>query len=514
MELLWVCRNFREVVYAIFSKTYKLTFWGNPARILSTRDSWPSCFRDFQVCTPPCRTQELVIELDACLIFGGQAHKVLLDLPQSWFTFPIARLVKLQLNNGGFQAIDEACLSTLEDNVSSFARELRRMAPAANDIWIQGCGYPARISPTSHRRFGDLITQLYRDSTRITLTDNAMSPSINFQVDGISNLVHLSRNLSDNEGRYLYLAQRNAPTLQSLIIKMAPPVDIFGFIQMANGRYVEYPCLHTLELRYFGWVIQKQKRALENAVPFPNLCRLRIDTHYPFIDDTPFRGNAAMLEYLSIILCQDSATMLKQRNVFTPTSHPRLRVVKIQTASQIVPDLSAAYTQFVLSIAPSAQVREINPLVTKVSVLASLLSLQPGFGHIQVLSLPSMYMLLWDAITLVKSLPLLSDLHSRSPNLGPLPVGVSLDELPAYTIAKYSPMGHRFRCWHLTSFSWGDPSEIFRSILLLALVCPNFDYAATHHTFRRPFMLGIVDMIYSDQFKQHSTRLQRLLFDR
>ncbi|KAJ2451694.1 hypothetical protein GGF42_004198, partial [Coemansia sp. RSA 2424] len=59
MELLWVCRNFREVIYARFSKTHKLVLSGPSGTVASTRDSWPSCFRDFANYSPPHLTKEL-----------------------------------------------------------------------------------------------------------------------------------------------------------------------------------------------------------------------------------------------------------------------------------------------------------------------------------------------------------------------------------------------------------------------------------------------------------------------
>ncbi|KAJ2060377.1 hypothetical protein GGI08_003051 [Coemansia sp. S2] len=55
---------------------------------------------------------------------------------------------------------------------------------------------------------------------------------------------------------------------------------------------------------------------------------------------------------------------------------------------------------------------------------------------------------LWDAITLIRSLPLLSDLETGTLGLGELPRDVSMASLPEYVRSNYAPMGKRFRCWH------------------------------------------------------------------
>ncbi|KAJ2334372.1 hypothetical protein GGI00_001888, partial [Coemansia sp. RSA 2681] len=480
MELLWVFRNFREVVYARFSKTHKLVVSGLSSRVASTRDSWPSCFRDFANCSPPHLTKELVIELDPQTIFDGEACKLLSRLPKSWFIFPASRSVALQFISHEFQEIEETGLSEAESNISAFVHELRQLVPNASDIKIQAYGYLADMSPNTLRFFGSLATQLCQGYSCMTFMEGEMGSAVKFQASGFRDLGYIDCVIHNDGARYLLFARHNAPTLKSLTFKLSPAVDISSLIQDANGRYVEYPCLHTLELRLQTAAPSKQPRVFAGAVPFPKLRRLCIDTRYPFGDDTPFRGNAAMLEHLSIMLCQDLASMLKQHSVFTPVSHPRLSFVKLGQGAR-ARDQLAGDTRF--------------------------------SAHIQILSLPSTYMLIWHAMALIKSLPLLTDLHSRAPNLGPLPAGVTQDELPAHTIAKYSPMGHRFRCWSFTSFSLDDSSDTVRCTLLLALVCPNFDYAATYHTNRRPFMLQMEKTIYSEKFKEHATRLQHLLFD-
>ncbi|KAJ2012938.1 hypothetical protein GGI03_001070, partial [Coemansia sp. RSA 2337] len=86
---------------------------------------------------------------------------------------------------------------------------------------------------------------------------------------------------------------------------------------------------------------------------------------------------------------------------------------------------------------------------------------------------------IWDAITLIKSLPLMSDLHSRMSVVTPPLADLSIHELLAYVPSEHGPiMGQRFRCWHVNGIS-GSVTLAVKCVLLLALICPNFDYCAT-----------------------------------
>ncbi|KAJ2264048.1 hypothetical protein GGI01_000177 [Coemansia sp. RSA 376] len=114
----------------------------------------------------------------------------------------------------------------------------------------------------------------------------------------------------------------------------------------------------------------------------------------------------------------------------------------------------------------------------------------------------------------MQSLPLLSDLHTSMPSLGPIPDGVTLDMLSEHVISNYAPMGKRFRCWHLeeSSFSNFKDAKVCVFLLLLALACPNFDYSGPHSVYRELFMSQMEMNISSDPFKPYAPRLHRLLF--
>ncbi|KAJ2342348.1 hypothetical protein GGH92_005414 [Coemansia sp. RSA 2673] len=119
---------------------------------------------------------------------------------------------------------------------------------------------------------------------------------------------------------------------------------------------------------------------------------------------------------------------------------------------------------------------------------------------------------LWEVIALVKALPLLSELYMAVPTIDPWPTGIPKHKLPAYVIANYAPTSGRFRCWHFCINSDNGFKNVVRCVLLLALVCPNFDFATIDIGYREKFMMCMKKMINTDGFRPHATRLRRLLF--
>ncbi|KAJ1899638.1 hypothetical protein LPJ71_005953, partial [Coemansia sp. S17] len=130
--------------------------------------------------------------------------------------------------------------------------------------------------------------------------------------------------------------------------------------------------------------------------------------------------------------------------------------------------------RLMLNIAPGAAVREVS-FWSLEQGLQPLLSLLDKQDNLQVLALPDLRLSLWDAMALIKSLPLLSDLRSKAPTLGPTPEGITKRSLVTYVCSNYSPMGTRFRGWHCENDSIIELKDAVKPFMLLALACPNFD---------------------------------------
>ncbi|KAJ2011629.1 hypothetical protein IWW57_006561 [Coemansia sp. S610] len=226
-----------------------------------------------------------------------------------------------------------------------------------------------------------------------------------------------------------------------------------------------------------------------------------------------FRGNAATLEHLNLTLNCELATELLRENVFTPTSHPKLQSVILKPHPNMLLANSPAYSvflQLVEEIAPDAVVREIDFRAYRLST-PPLLSLFGKFTNLQVLALPELRLSIWDAMALLKSLPLLSDFHAQSPVLDPLPDGVTKRGLVAYVRSNYSPMAPRFRCWHLGSSQDKYLKASAVLFLLLALACPNFDFVAAGASKREILTAALEKALGMATYKKYAPRLRRLL---
>ncbi|KAJ2813665.1 hypothetical protein H4S07_000510 [Coemansia furcata] len=171
------------------------------------------------------------------------------------------------------------------------------------------------------------------------------------------------------------------------------------------------------------------------------------------------------------------------------------------------------YLQLALRIAPGASVRVMPDMSWPVQRIPSVLSAIGEYASIQVLYMKDMDLTIWDAITLIKSLPLLSDLCTQAPMLGILPLDAENEDLHDYVCRTYAPMGERFRCWKVIIAGDIDFKMLATCMLLLALICPNFDYAAVDKDNRERFMEAMRNKINEPKLHQHAPRLRRLLFN-
>ncbi|KAJ2749192.1 hypothetical protein GGI19_005783, partial [Coemansia pectinata] len=243
------------------------------------------------------------------------------------------------------------------------------------------------------------------------------------------------------------------------------------------------------------------------------LRRLDCGGGYPFGTDLIlFRGNAATLKILQLTLTHDLALALLRRNVFTPASHPKLKCVMLMLHSSM---RSANYTdnpeiiQLIMDFGPGAAIKRISQWFIDQAPLP-VFSLFGKHDNLQVLALPDMRLSLWDSMTLIKSLPLLLDLHSKAPTLDPMPAGITKRGLVKYVCSNYSPIGTRFRGWHIEDGYVGNVDGV-KPFLLLALACPNFDYVAVFHFTREAFSELLEKTIDTATYKKYAPRLRRLL---
>ncbi|KAJ2047354.1 hypothetical protein H4S04_004497 [Coemansia sp. S16] len=404
-------------------------------------------------------------------------------------------------------------------NITAFAQRVKQMVSAISKINVGFHKEAERLLERRNVQVLDLTRQIFRVAEKHTaITRSNALLLMCLDLESIRDLVHIDCRIRARLPDLILLINRNASALQYLEISGSSE-DLAGLVgDPDSDGYLEYPCLHTLKMSSHGSIEKLQLPVFKDVVPFPRLLHLAMSFPYPFGDDMLFRGNTGTLEYLNLYLTPGIVSIIKKYSVFTPTSHRYLKYVKIRLPPHYIPKAFATvaeYTRFVLSIAPGASVRIIPNLDKHHEDLTTALSILKGHGYIQILVLPGVRLLLCEAITMVKSLPLLSDLTTHIPQLGELPHSVSLTMLPDYVRTTFAPTGKRFRFWHISPVWLTEVNyvEVATFMLLLALACPNFDYAAIDTVHRERFMKAMQEKIDGPGFSQDAPRLRQLLFN-
>ncbi|KAJ2698050.1 hypothetical protein H4218_003551 [Coemansia sp. IMI 209128] len=396
-------------------------------------------------------------------------------------------------------------------NVGAVVQRIRQMAPKVDFVKLSGF-HGLQHRSTNHA--DELTAQLVQLGHRIELESGITGIHYYLKVDDFRDLTYLDCHSGLDGEQITQLVRQNAPTLQYLSILLKDGFDYSVIIKDDDGSYLEYPRLRTLVVKVDHNLRARPKRDFAGAAPFPILWRLVCSAVCPFGDDMIlFRGNAASLEYLKLILTRELATTLIRHDVFTPTSYSKLHHVSLRLDINMALDNPADYPeimQLIEGVAPDAAVREILSLPFGL-LSTPVLPLFGKFANIQVLVLPGLRLSVWDAMTLFNSLPLLSDFHALSPTLDPLPEGVTKRKLVAHVLSSYSPMALRFRCWHLGTRQDELLKVSATPFVLLALACPNFDFVAVDPKRRDMLTRALEKTIGVATYKRYVPRLRRLL---
>ncbi|KAJ2872881.1 hypothetical protein GGH93_003660 [Coemansia aciculifera] len=353
------------------------------------------------------------------------------------------------------------------------------MAPRLTLVKLSGGINLRKRADATARHFDSLTTQIVQLVDRVELTSGLNRTFHHLPMGTIRNLTHFHIKFDGDGEKSMRLVRQNVPTLQCLSILSRVDANLSGIIEDDDGGFVEYARLHTL-LVELGYGLDKSwQYTSTSAVPFPNLRRLGYGGGFPFsAGPVLLRGNAATLEFLSLILTRDLVLDLLRCNLFTPTSHPKLQCVVLELPLSM---RSVNYTddpaiiQFMMDIAPGAAVRKISKWPLDQASHPPVLSLLSNHASLQVLALPDLRLSIWDAMTLIQALPLLSDLYGKTLTLAPMPIGVTKRKLVEYVCSNYSPMGTQFRSWYFGDEDSRDLKDTVKPFLLLALACPNFD---------------------------------------
>ncbi|KAJ1671294.1 hypothetical protein GGF44_000816 [Coemansia sp. RSA 1694] len=526
MPLLWVCHNFCAFAHARFCSKYELKLEEDRDSYADSRRSWSTYIRRIDYPTHHL-AKKLHISLGLWSVFSGKAIQQLSGAPYEGCAFPLVRQLTIDIRidieyrrdfwNYPPDGLDAYPLETTA-NIAAFVQRVKQMVLDVREIHLSLHYDVQRLLEGRRAHIVDLTQQLYGIVETTTVITRASRELVeHMDLESIRKLVSVDYSFYSASSPIMLLLRRSAQTLQSLDLSKSAHLDYTELIRdpVSGGTWVEYPRLHTVKLSAKHDTGMRQNSISNDAVLFPRLRRLVIYDTCPFDDDVLFRGNATILEFLSIDLSSEMVAILKRHNVFTPTSHPKLQCVHANDFTSYAPSAfatAAEYLEFVLSIAPRASVRMIDNLYKFEEKLTQGLEALGNHDSIQILSLNHTTLLFWDVVNLIRSLLLLSDLLSRSTYLGTFPQGATYDELPEYVRSTYAPMGKRFRCWNI-SYVWAESCNgMATCILLLALVCPIFNYAPILNAVCHQELRDAVKrQIAEPRFFQYAPRLRRLL---
>ncbi|KAJ1898732.1 hypothetical protein LPJ71_006117 [Coemansia sp. S17] len=456
--------------------------------------------------------KELTIDVDEQAVNSGQALEMLSQEPYEGCAFPSALAIRFNMVIYATNTNRATSPLETEANINAFVQRIMGMAPKVRRIKV----FPDIRGPDLESigiHFGDLVSRLYQLVKHIEYDVYFYSVvPMELRLDVICDLVHINCYSGGNCQQFIQLAQLNASSLESIVIEAERNMDISSLILNVNGSYVTYPHVLKLKLTESISIGKSERPMFDGALPFPILQSLSLKLQYQFGDDTLFRGNAASLRFLEMFMDCPTASMLFYNKVFSPSSHPQLQCVSIDSVgvTSLGPFASCNdYMRFVLNIGRNACVRGITSL-PDISKLTPALSLLENHACIQVLSLLSMPLNLWNVLAVVKCLPLLSDLRTLCPILVNTPSGISQGSLPDYVLRTYTPMGERFRCWQIDEIFYENITTAI-CVLLMALACPNWSHVVPPPCDLSEFFGLIEDELNSDMFREYAPQLRRLL---
>ncbi|KAJ2336059.1 hypothetical protein GGI00_001041, partial [Coemansia sp. RSA 2681] len=475
--------NFRTMICSLNSQTYtlSLTLGNHESKESSLADAsgcpWIICpkFNDYSTHR---LAKRLAIDVELGCIYSGMALELLSRVPYRDCIFPAVRAVEFTFSVNPDGTGDDIDDSVAQANTTAFVQRLFQLAPRLCECDLDDRFDYEEVSKVDLGQLSSLVRQILANVDRLKFALGDEYVSMDLDYNGLCNLVHIDYAFDVDDWPCFQLVQQCALTLQSLILRSRPctlssELDSSKLIRDINGSCVSY--------------------------------------HYPFGDDTPFRGNAATLESLKMPMDADTAIMLKERRVFGRASHPRLWSVAIDWADDSIPNGFATYAdymQFVLSIGPGAVVRVLPPIVFGQDIPRTL-QLLGEHTSIQVLSMERAVFTVLDVVALIKSLPLLSDFRLDVPKLDSHLADIPKPQLFETLTESHAPIGRQLRRLIIQSPHAPLENLAVFTVLLVSL-CPNLDFMDISHDRITHLGRHVKNCTASNPFQKYEQLLQSL----
>ncbi|KAJ2259041.1 hypothetical protein GGI13_000195 [Coemansia sp. RSA 455] len=378
-----------------------------------------------------------------------------------------------------------------------------------NAAWIQSA-FPNVVKLNvlliaTSQLLNSLVETLYRDSAQRYLKIYVNEFQIGMLPNCITDLTHVVASVHHDSHATMMLLHKNARSLLSLEMQFHSKNHVSYLVSGYDGSAIEYPHLYKLVLSEWTIDVPHRKPSTGNKhIPFPKLKQLSVDMEYPFSDETLFKGNSRTLECLMMRLDPITIDMLRTSDTFANGQYAKLRNVSVKSLdpfSEVQSISDYIYTSFVLKMSPALQVFIDNAVLMDHSKL-SFFHKCPNLTGLRILNLPEMTVHMSSLVPLLKSLRQLEAVECK----------YILDDLGMTADcvrSTYYPLSTRLKFLSLAAYE-DACDDVFRSIVLLALVCPALMRCHMPYDWREKFNSYVDSTIES--FSLYQDRLSAIKY--
>ncbi|PIA16486.1 hypothetical protein COEREDRAFT_86888 [Coemansia reversa NRRL 1564] len=450
------------------------------------------------------------VEANIASIASGQSFMDLVDSPVHLQKFCKARTLKLRLL--GNWTYNSGTIADAGRNVAQFCGMLKTMVPAATNAKLTYNGSPSSDTVI----VGELVSILARNlfsgakSKKLELfADLQLEVSV---ANPVSSLTSLNVTWRDS---YKPLASLIRLCSQSLAVLEITFIAYNGLENLVrDGQlYITYPNLQKLVLSSLNGCSSPCMAFGTTGVLFPTLNHLQLEVHYPFSDDTLFRGNSKTLEYLKMIPDTTTFDMLISYRKFAKLQDSNLKHMLIAHTTYRVWKSDWETTtvgKFIKTF--SSSLRRLSLPVLDMSIPnLDMANFSKYFSpSIKVLELKNKEMCLIEFLTILKALPALTSLvcgYSANRHL---------ETQNTYIDTLYSqnyPLNNNFWHWRPYYKSYANNGKsAAKCAMILAILCPKFGFAEIWSYGRSQFNNAIQEELSREPYDKYANKIECLLY--
>ncbi|KAJ2880112.1 hypothetical protein H4R27_004921 [Coemansia aciculifera] len=501
--LLSVCEVLRALAFERVCAKCSIEINDDSGQSLVTFEGWPKCQKLPHASTIAKYARRVSLKVDFWDILNGDACEILENA--AWIQSAFPNVVKLNvLIIGNFIGGDFYTLEAKRQNMIQFAQSIRTIMPKASKVKIEldnGLKFIEKSQATS-QLLNSLVETLYRDSVQRHLKIYVNEFQIGMLPSCITDLTHVVASIHHDSHATMMLLHKSARSLQSLEMNFHNKTHVPYLVSGYDSSAIEYPNLYKLVLAEWTIDTPHRKPSTSNKhIPFPKLKLLSVDMEYPFSDETLFKGNSRTLECLMMRLDPITIDMLRTSDTFANGQYAKLRNVSVKSLdpfSEVQSISDYIYTSFVLKMSPALQVFIDKAVIMDHNKL-SFFHNSPNLTGLRILNLPEMTVHMSSLVPLLKSLRQLEAVECKY-ILDDL--GMSADCVRS----TYYPLSARLKFISLTAYEEAC-DDVFRSIILLALVCPALMRCYMPHDWREKFNSYVDSTVEAQSLSLYQDRL-------